>query len=47
MVGDNASTDSRVTELHAPRTKSTKQMQQEQHRVDFGESERETIPNAN
>lgn len=49
MVGDNDSTDSRVTELHAPRTKSTQQMWQERHTEDFGEmeEEKETIPDDN
>lgn len=49
MVGDNDSTDWRVTELHGPRTKRAQQMWQERHTEDFGETEKErkTIPNAN
>lgn len=48
-MGDNDSTEERVTELHAPRTKSTRQMWQKRHTEDFGETEteRETIPNSN
>lgn len=44
MVGDNDSTDSRVRELHALRTKSTQQMWQERHTEDFGETEKYLTP---
>lgn len=49
MMGDNDSTDLRVTERHAMRTKSTQQMWQELHVEDIGEAAKqsEMIPNAN
>lgn len=49
MMGDNDSTDLRVTERHATRTKRTQQMWQELHVEDIGEAAKqsEMIPNAN